>query len=136
MPVPDRQPRLAADCIIQVEGDPSRVVLVRRRNPPHGWAIPGGFVDYGESVEAAAVREMKEETGLDVVLTRQLHTYSDPARDPRGHTVTVVFVGTAHGMPAGGDDALEARVFTKGSLPPDLVFDHPRVLDDYFTGRY
>ncbi|MBI3451123.1 MAG: NUDIX hydrolase [Acidobacteria bacterium] len=136
MPVPDRQPRLAADCIIQIDGDPARIVLVRRRNPPHGWAIPGGFVDYGESVEAAAVREMKEETGLDVTLTRQLHIYSDPARDPRGHTVTVVFVGTARGAPAGGDDALEARVFTRSTLPADLVFDHPQVLEDYFTARY
>jgi len=136
MPVPSRQPRLAADCIIQLDGDPERIVLIRRKNPPHGWAIPGGFVDLGETVEEAAVREMKEETGLDVTLVRQFHTYSDPARDPRGHTVTVIFVGRAPGTPKGGDDALEARGFTRGEIPRDLVFDHRLVLDDYFTGRY
>jgi 8-oxo-dGTP diphosphatase len=136
MPVPDRQPRLAADCIIQLGGDPRRIVLVRRKNPPHGWAIPGGFVDYGESVEAAAIREMKEETGLDVRLVRQLHIYSDPSRDPRGHTVTIVFVGQAFGTPRGDDDALEARAFGEDEIPEDLAFDHAQVLDDYFTGRY
>jgi len=136
MSVPGRQPRLAADCIIQLGGDPGSVVLIRRKNPPHGWAIPGGFVDLGESVEAAAIREMKEETGLDVKLVRQFHTYSDPSRDPRGHTVTVVFVGSATGTPVGGDDALEARAYTKDRLPKDLAFDHAQVLDDYFTGRY
>jgi len=136
MPVPERQPRLAADCIIRLEGAPDSVVLIRRKNPPHGWAIPGGFVDLGESVEAAAIREMKEETGLDVTLVRQFHTYSDPARDPRGHTVTVVFIGVAAGTPSGGDDALEARAYAKDHLPRDLAFDHAQVLDDYFTGRY
>jgi len=136
MPVPERQPRLAADCIIQIDGDPDRIVLIRRKNPPHGWAIPGGFVDWGETVEAAAAREMKEETGLDVTIVRQFHTYSDPARDPRGHTVTVIFVGTASGLPRGDDDALEARVFGRSEIPADLAFDHRQVLDDYFTGRY
>src|SRR3990172_10671813 len=99
------QPRLTADVIITRGGDPRWVLLVRRRYPPHGWALPGGFVDYGESVEQAAIREALEETGLSVSLERQFHVYSDPARDPRGHTVTVVFIGQADGQPVGGDDA-------------------------------
>jgi len=134
--MPERSPRLTADILIQMDGNPRRIVLVRRKNPPPGWAIPGGFVDWGETVEAAAVREAKEETGLDVRLVRQFHTYSDPARDPRGHTVSVVFIATASGVPQGGDDAKEARIFTPDDLPPDIAFDHPEILDDYFAGRY
>jgi 8-oxo-dGTP diphosphatase len=126
-------PGLTVDVIIRQGED---IVLVRRRNPPHGWALPGGFVDLGETLEEAAVREAKEETGLDVVLLRQFHTYSDPARDPRGHTISCVFVGTAQGTPAGGDDAAQALLFSREALPEPIVFDHRRILDDYFAGRY
>lgn len=126
------QPKLAADVL--VEDEAGRVLLIRRRNAPIGWAIPGGFVDVGETLEEAARREMREETGLDVELISQFHTYSDPARDPRHHTVTVVFHGRRAdpaAAPAAGDDALEARFFALDALPEDLVFDHPRVLADF-----
>jgi len=131
-----RNPVPTVDAIIELrEG----IVLIRRRNPPAGWALPGGFVDYGETVEAAAVREAKEETGLAVVLTELFYVYSDPQRDPRHHTIGVVFIAAAAGLPVGGDDAAEARVFTEDSLPTPLAFDHRRILDDYFaykrTGR-
>jgi 8-oxo-dGTP diphosphatase len=129
-------PALTCDIIIQLDGDPDRIVLVRRRNVPHGWALPGGFVDLGETVEAAAVREAREETGLEVELIRQFHAYSDPGRDPRGHTVSVVFVARASGTPRGDDDAAEARAFRRGELPGDIVFDHRDILADYFNGRY
>lgn len=130
-----KQPHLAADVLI--EDDAGRVLLIRRRNPPHGWAIPGGFVDYGETLEEAARREMREETGLDVELLDQFHTYSDPARDPRHHTVTIVFHGRRRdekALPIAGDDALEARFFPLEALPTPLVFDHPIVLHDF--GRW
>lgn len=129
-------PRLTCDIIILPAGAGDSVVLVRRRYPPLGWALPGGFVDVGETVEAAAVREALEETGLQVGLKRQFHTYSDPARDPRGHTVSVVFLGTADGEPQGGDDAAEARAFPLDDLPEDMVFDHRAILQDYRDGRY
>jgi 8-oxo-dGTP diphosphatase len=129
-----RQPRLTVDVIIELAG--GRVVLIRRKNPPLGWALPGGFVDWGESLEAAAVREALEETGLQVALVRQMHTYSDPTRDPRGHTVSTVFIGRASGEPLAGDDAAAAAAFTRETLPPDLVFDHAGIIEDYFTGRY
>jgi 8-oxo-dGTP diphosphatase len=130
MPAPDQKsPRPTVDVIIEMEGG---VVLVRRRNPPHGWALPGGFVDGGESLAQAARREAKEETGLDVELSELLGVYSDPARDPRGFfTISTVYIGRAAGQPQGGDDAVEARVFALGDLPPDIPFDHPTILDDY-----
>ena len=131
-----RNPVPTVDAIIEVPGG---IVLIRRRNPPPGWALPGGFVDYGETVAAAAVREAREETGLEVQLTELFHVYSDPARDPRRHTIATVFIGTATGVPVGGDDAAEAAVFTPQTLPAPLAFDHARILDDYFiykrTGR-
>jgi 8-oxo-dGTP diphosphatase len=112
------------------------VVLIKRKNPPLGWALPGGFVDYGETLEQAAVREAKEETGLDVRLVRQFHSYSDPYRDPRQHTISTVFVAEASGDAAAGDDAAEVDVFDMKDLPETLAFDHGRILEDYMTGRY
>ncbi|MDF1535762.1 MAG: NUDIX hydrolase [bacterium] len=127
-----KNPVPTVDIIIEVEGG---IVLIERKNPPHGWAIPGGFVDLGETVEAAAVREAKEETGLDVILTRLLGVYSDPSRDPRLHTISTVFVGTAGGQPAAADDAAGAGVFTADTLPAKIAFDHKEILEHYFKKR-
>ncbi len=110
------------------------IVLIKRKNPPLGWAIPGGFVDYGETLENAAVREAKEETGLDVRLIRQMHTYSSPDRDPRFHTISTVFVAKGEGEPRAGDDAKEIEIFDRDTLPDRLVFDHRKILEDYFRG--
>lgn len=132
-----RNPTPTVDVIIFVPGSGGKgdgVVLVERLNTPHGWALPGGFVDVGETCEAAAVREMREETGLDVVLTGLLGVYSDPARDPRQHTMSVVYTGVARDISilSAGDDAGKACVFSLGSLP-DLVFDHSAILSDFMT---
>ncbi|MDY6973826.1 MAG: NUDIX hydrolase [Thermodesulfobacteriota bacterium] len=108
------------------------IVLIRRKNPPFGWALPGGFVDYGESLESAAVREAKEETSLSVELLYQLGAYSDPARDPRHHTISVVFVARASGEPKARDDAKDVGVFHRHSLPEQLAFDHRKIIRDYF----
>jgi 8-oxo-dGTP diphosphatase len=125
-------PLLTVDIIIECNGG---IVLIERKNPPHGWALPGGFVDVGETVEQAAVREAKEETALDVSLIEQMHTYSDPRRDPRKHTVSTVFIATAQGRPQGMDDARTACVFQPDQLPAPLVFDHATILKDYFQYR-
>lgn len=108
----------------------SGVVLVKRKNPPHGWALPGGFVEEGETLEQAAAREAEEETGLVVRLIEQFHTYSDPRRDPRRHTITTVYLAEAQGTPKGGDDAAEARLFPWVDLPSPLCFDHADILRD------
>jgi 8-oxo-dGTP diphosphatase len=129
-----RVPALTVDIIIEMEG--GGVVLVERKNPPHGWALPGGYVDYGETLEQAAVREAREETGLEIDLKRQLHTYSDPRRDPRRHTVTTVFVATARGPTLAGDDAQKVSVFSWDELPDQLAFDHAEILRHYRTGRW
>lgn len=129
-----RNPAPTVDLIIELPS--SAIVLVRRKNPPHGWALPGGFVDYGETLEAAAIREACEETGLVVTLVRQFHTYSDPARDPRSHTISTVFAATASGTPVGGDDAAEARAFLPSDLPETMAFDHRSIIQDYLEGRY
>jgi len=133
-----RNPTPTVDIIIEVEGAPGsrNIVLIKRKNPPHGWAIPGGFVDYGETLEAAAVREALEETSLLVRLARQFHTYSDPSRDPRQHTISTVFIATASGVPAGADDAAEARVFSIDDLPSPMAFDHGEILRDYRERKY
>lgn len=135
MPRP-QTPSLTADAIIELTDRPDRpVVLIRRRNPPHGWALPGGFVDVGESVEHAARREALEETGLTVRLVALLGIYSDPDRDPRGHTASAVYVAEATGEPQGADDAAEAGIFMPDALPEPLAFDHARILADYRTFR-
>jgi len=121
--------RLAVDLIIELEA--GRILLIRRGNPPPGWALPGGFVEYGETLEAAAIREAKEETGLEVELRQQFHTYSDPRRDPRGHTVSTVFLARARGTAQAGDDAAGVGLFSLEELPSPLAFDHDRVLADY-----
>jgi ADP-ribose pyrophosphatase YjhB (NUDIX family) len=126
-----RNPVPTVDIIIEIES--KGIVLIKRRNPPPGWAIPGGFVDYGESLEEAAVREAKEETNLDVKLVRQLHTYSDPKRDPRHHSISTVYVAKAKGTPQARDDALEIGVFTPSKLPHEMAFDHRSILEDYFN---
>ncbi len=126
-----RNPVPTVDIIIEVG---ERIVLIERRNPPPGWALPGGFVDYGESFEAAARREAREETGLEVEGLAQFHTYSDPGRDPRLHTASTVFIGQATGTPRAGDDAARARLFTAEELPP-LAFDHATILADYFRRK-
>ena len=128
-----RNPIPTVDVVIECEGG---IVLIKRKNPPHGWALPGGFVDYAESLETAAVREAKEETGLDIRLKRQLHTYSDPDRDPRHHSITTVYIAQANGKPRPGDDAGETVVFRQDNLPEPIVFDHGKILEDYFSGRY
>jgi len=126
-----RNPLVTVDIIIRMKDG---IVLIERKNPPHGWALPGGFVDYGETLEDAAFREALEETGLQVTNLKQFHTYSDPARDPRHHTVSTVFTAEAHGFPRAGDDAGQVGIFEEGSLPP-LVFDHGAILRDYFRTR-
>jgi 8-oxo-dGTP diphosphatase len=141
---PPETPRLTVDAIIEISpnspaGGPaglhdgvSGIVLVRRKYTPLGWALPGGFVDIGETVATAARREALEETSLEVEITELLGVYSDPKRDPRGfHTVGMVFIARASGQPKGGDDAAEARIFPLDALPSDIPFDHPLIIEDY-----
>ena len=125
-----KTPLLTVDIIIQFQGG---IVLIERKNPPAGWALPGGFVDVGESVESAAVREAKEETSLDVRLIEQFHVYSDPRRDPRFHTASVVFIGEGSGTLKAADDARKAVVYTADDLPAMIAFDHGKILQDYFA---
>ena len=119
-----RNPLVTVDIIIEM---PNGIVLIERANPPHGWALPGGFVDYGESLEAAAIREAKEETSLNIRLVEQFHSYSNPDRDPRHHTVTTVFIARGTGVPAASDDAGHLSVFSEDALPKPLAFDHDAI---------
>ena len=132
-----RNPTPTVDIIIELIDRPHRpIVLIERRNLPHGWALPGGFVDYGESVEAAARREALEETSLQVDLIEQFQVYSDPARDPRQHTLSVVFLAAAVGEPIAQDDAKELGIFESWQSPTPLCFDHERILQDYWRYRH
>ncbi len=135
--MPYRNPTPTVDIIIELRDRPDRpIVLIERLNPPLGWALPGGFVDYGEAVETAAQREAAEETGLQVELVEQFHVYSAPDRDPRQHTLSVVFIATATGEPQAGDDAKHLAVFAPWQLPTNLCFDHDRILQDYLRYRH
>ncbi len=128
-----KNPTPTVDIIIEIDDS---IVLIKRKNPPFGWAIPGGFVDYGESLEDSAIREAYEETTLNVTLTKQFHTYSDPSRDPRQHTISTVFIATANGVPVGADDAVEAQLYNEDNLPKDIAFDHEQILRDYYSKKY
>jgi 8-oxo-dGTP diphosphatase len=131
MPLPTT-PLIAVDIIIElVDRDTRPIILIERKNPPYGWAIPGGFVDVGETLEQAAVREAKEETCLDVSLTSLLGNYSDPSRDTRHHTVSAVYIAQATGVPKAADDAAHLELFTLDRLPETLAFDHAKILSDY-----
>ena len=137
-----RNPFPTVDIIIELNKDVSNpakqdteIVLIKRKNPPFGWALPGGFVDYGESLESAAIREAREETSLDVQLICQIGAYSDPARDPRFHTISVVFLASAAGLPVASDDAIDVGTFNPDEIPHNLVFDHARIIKDYLALR-
>ena len=124
-----KNPLVTVDIILEID---DKIILIRRQNPPYGWALPGGFVNYGESLESAAVREAKEETSLEVVLVDQFHTYSDPGRDPRHHTITTIFIGKGIGVPKPADDAKQLGMFSINDLPDPIVFDHKNIINDYF----
>lgn len=130
-PMAFKNPIPTVDCIVELPGE--RIVLIRRARPPLGWALPGGFVDAGEALHDACAREVMEETGLVVDLREQFFTYSDPARDPRKHTISTVFIGWAEGTPRGSDDAAEARAVRLDELPSELCFDHGQILADYLA---
>ena len=127
------QPRNPVPTVDTIIERPDGIVLIERRFPPLGWALPGGFVEYGETVATAAIREAREETGLEVTLTELFGVYSDPRRDPLRHTIAVVFIGLASGVPVAGDDAAAVRVYAPTALPAPLAFDHAQILEDYFT---
>lgn len=127
-----KNPTPTVDCIVEMPGQ--RIVLIKRKNEPMGWALPGGFVDEGEPLHEACIREVLEETGLTVSLEEQFFTYSEPARDPRKHTISTVYIGRAQGEPQGSDDAAQAQAFLFDELPIDeLVFDHATIVTDYLT---
>ena len=128
-----RNPIPTVDVIIEMEE--GGIVLIQRKNPPYGWALPGGYVDYGESLEDAAIREAKEETSLDVTLVRQFHTYSDPKRDERQHNITTVYIAEAKGEPKAADDAAGIGVFQEDELPEEMAFDHREILNTYFADK-
>jgi ADP-ribose pyrophosphatase YjhB (NUDIX family) len=128
-----KNPLPTVDIIIRIQGG---FILIKRKNPPFGWALPGGFVDYGESVENAAVREAKEETSLDITDLKLLGVYSAPDRDPRHHTISTVFVARGHGSPLAGDDAMQIQVFNQDNFPKELAFDHLKILQDFFSSGF
>lgn len=131
-----RNPAPTVDIIIELIDRPNRpIILIERKNNPYGWAIPGGFVDYGESIEKAAIREAKEEVSLNVKLIEQFHVYSDPERDKRQHTLAIVFIATATGNPTADDDAKGLAIYNQWEIPTDLCFDHDRIIVDYWRYR-
>jgi len=135
MPRP-KTPEISVDTIIQLTDRESQpIVLIERKYPPLGWALPGGFVDIGETVENAAVREAKEETCLDVTLTTLLGCYSEPSRDSRGHTISLVYIADSVGTPKAADDAKNVQIWEMKALPDQLAFDHDRILRDYLYFR-
>ncbi len=139
MPFTPKTPYLTTDGIIEVYDEDSfrGIVLIERKNEPKGLALPGGFVDIGESVEDALIREMQEETNLDVEIVKLLGIYSNPKRDPRFHTASAVFITKARGEPKAGDDAKEAKLYALEEIPMDqLVFDHSQILKDYLSQHY
>lgn len=132
-----RNPAPTVDLIIELIDQPHRpILLIERLNEPYGWALPGGFVDYGESVETAAIREAKEETNLTITLIEQFQVYSNPNRDPRKHTLSVVFIATATGEPTAQDDAKSLALFDMWEMPTKLCFDHDQILKDYWHYRH
>jgi 8-oxo-dGTP diphosphatase len=132
-----RNPVPTVDLIIEMRAGRRnpKIVLIERKNPPFGWALPGGFVDYGETLEAAAVREAREETSLEVELAGQFHAYSDPERDPRLHTVSTVFIARASGVPRAADDARGVRLIDPERIDVPLAFDHDRIIRDYIVWK-
>ena len=131
-----RNPAPTVDIIIELTDRPNRpIILIERKNIPYGWAIPGGFVDYGESVENAAIREAKEEVCLNVELVEQFYVYSDPARDKRQHTLAIAFIATAKGEPKAADDAKNLAICQQWEMPTNLCFDHDRIMQDYWRYR-
>ncbi|MEM8780094.1 MAG: NUDIX hydrolase [Cyanobacteria bacterium P01_G01_bin.49] len=132
-----RNPVPTVDIIIELIDQPNRpIILIERKNPPYGWALPGGFIDYGETVENAAYREASEEVSLSIKLIEQFHVYSDPNRDQRKHTISIVFIATATGQPQAADDAKNIGIFDLWELPKNLCFDHDKILADYQSYRY
>lgn len=128
-----RNPIPTVDVIIKLEGG---IVLIKRKNPPPGWALPGGFIEYNESAEDAALRETQEETGLVCQNLKQFHAYSAPDRDPRHHTISIVFTAQAKGTPRADSDAADIGIFNSKNLPQQLAFDHRQILEDYFSKKY
>lgn len=128
-----RNPIPTVDVIIKLEGG---IVLIKRKNPPPGWALPGGFIEYNESAEDAALREAQEETGLVCQNLTQFHAYSAPDRDPRHHTISIVFTAQAKGTPRADSDAADIGIFNSKNLPQQLAFDHRQILEDYFSKKY
>jgi len=129
-----KTPKLTVDAIVDYQG---KILLIKRKNPPHGWALPGGFVDVGEAVETAVQRELKEEANIDLKNLKQFHVYSDPKRDPRFHTISVIFTANSDVEPKAGDDAADVKLYGKADIfeliqSEEICFDHGQILTDYF----